>query len=440
MILNYKTVFLDKYLSLKNSKLIFGTFIVSVALFVASFFAYLLQVLLGRNLSVEDYGIFNSLLSLSTFFTIPVTAVTTSLIKVVSDQKAKGNDTVITKLFYVTIKASLIAGLILFLQVIIGKNFLANYLNIKDKEIFLFFGLQMLVGFLTIGPSAFLKGFQDFTGFSLVTITNSFFRLSVVFGLVYFGFGLKGAFSGFFIVAVIGFFFGYSILRKRLTVPTTEPLNSVYKSALTIGLSSLFMTLLMNGLNNIDIIVVKHLFSEIDAGLYSSVVTVGKIVVFGASTITVVMFPVLSQAYSSKSNYRSVFAKFLILQIFILLGAVVVFSAFPEFIIKTMFGVQFLPAAQYLPKYTIFSSIYVLINFFLMSLIAMDKSKIIYYLAMFIPVQYIALENFSADLNRVIEINSLVSGVVLLIIIIQFMLILKRSSLHSLRDIRDLVR
>jgi O-antigen/teichoic acid export membrane protein len=84
---------------LVNSTVVGGTIIVTIGAFIGSFFNYLTQVGLGRILSVEEYGTFNALLSLSVILSVPVLALTNSIIRNVSELKAMGRFDILTKMF-----------------------------------------------------------------------------------------------------------------------------------------------------------------------------------------------------------------------------------------------------------------------------------------------------------------------------------------------------
>jgi len=77
-----------------------GTLIVTIGSFAGAFFSYLLQFILARYLSVQDYGTFNALLSLFYIVGVPATVLSTSLIKLISRLKSADAFDKITQLFW----------------------------------------------------------------------------------------------------------------------------------------------------------------------------------------------------------------------------------------------------------------------------------------------------------------------------------------------------
>src|SRR3989339_685572 len=71
---------------LKNS-LVQGTVVVTIASLFANFFAYLFQLLMGRALSIEDYGTLISLFSILALITMPLGIIANAVTKVVSEIK-----------------------------------------------------------------------------------------------------------------------------------------------------------------------------------------------------------------------------------------------------------------------------------------------------------------------------------------------------------------
>jgi len=66
-----------------------GVVIMTFGTYLASFFSYLLQFFLGRLLTVEDYGLFNTYLAISYILGVPSYVLSTSIVKYVADLSGK---------------------------------------------------------------------------------------------------------------------------------------------------------------------------------------------------------------------------------------------------------------------------------------------------------------------------------------------------------------
>ena len=69
-------------------KILTNTFLVTLSFFVGNVFSYLLHIFLGRGLSVSEYAEFSVLLSLFNIFSVPATALSTTLTKQSSEFNA----------------------------------------------------------------------------------------------------------------------------------------------------------------------------------------------------------------------------------------------------------------------------------------------------------------------------------------------------------------
>ena len=77
-----------------------GAVLVTAASLVNGFFAYILQLYLGRTLSIADYGTFNVFLSLFSILTVLNTGIGTATIKVVSELFGNNKRDELAKIFW----------------------------------------------------------------------------------------------------------------------------------------------------------------------------------------------------------------------------------------------------------------------------------------------------------------------------------------------------
>ncbi|MFC1722081.1 oligosaccharide flippase family protein [Patescibacteria group bacterium] len=412
---------------LKNDIVLKGTIYVTAGVLLASSSGYLLQLFLGRFLSIQDYGEINSLLALSSVLAIPTAALTNALIKVVSNLKSKNDFQVLTKLFVNIIAITIVGGGILMLIIVLFRSPLKNYLNISSSSVVLWFSVYTLFTVLSIGPSSFLRGLQRYKGFAFHITFGGFNRLLLVIVFVILGLRVNGVFFGYIIGAVASLIVAFLLLKKNFTKYKPINISKTYKFIFKTTISTAFLSSILILLNSTDMILVKHFFTPEDAGLYALVVTVGKIFVFGTSTIALVMFPFVSEAHAKKQNYSRKFYQLLFIQILVLLSAGIVFVFFSDLLVSIMFGKTFLVVTEFIPLYTLFSAFYVSINFLLMYLLAIDKSSFFMFLVPFAALQYYLISKFHGSIYEIIWDNVITSGA-LLFVIIAYMLVIQFKS------------
>jgi len=409
-----------------------GTVIVTVGLFIASIFSYGLQVALGRLLTVADYGIFNALLSFSVVIAVFGNTLTTALIKLVSEYKAKDRFETLTHLFkhlsFTICGLGLFVGSLIFLSAFA----ISGFLKIENSQVYAF-AIYIALLFLGIVPSAYLQGLLRFKAFAFWSIVSAFLRMFISVGFVLLGFAVQGVYWGMGISYALAFFLGIFLLQKNFTKPVRFNLKKEYKKVLSFAGVVLFIQIGMTILNNVDVILVKHYFTEDIAGLYSGLVTIGKVFLFGAGTVGVVMFPQVSAAFVNDKNYLGKFKQFSFIQLFLVVGGLLVFNLVPKTITSVMFGSRFIPSATYLPAFSFFVGLYVLINFMILFFLAVNETRVVWFLIPGVIMQVVLLGVFHTTLKAIICVNTSISFLILAGLLLYFVRYLNtRTRLETL--------
>jgi O-antigen/teichoic acid export membrane protein len=93
-------------------------------------------------------------------------------------------------------------------------------------------------------------------------------------------------------------------------------------------------------INNVDILLVKHFFASEEAGLYAAIALVGRVIYFASWSVVSAMFPVSAGAKPKDEN-SSVLVVPLVIVLLITLLFVVGLAAFPEPVLRSVFGAGF---------------------------------------------------------------------------------------------------
>ncbi len=420
---------ISKIKSIRYNVDLFDAVLVGLATLAGSFFSYLLQFVLGRKLSVVDYGTFNALLSLSSLVGVLASVFGTSLIKVVAEIYAKKDIDKIKFLFLKLIVFSLIAGLTVFSVITLLSGYFSSSLKIEDSFLVVLFALSLGVSFLIVIPNAYMQGMQKFKEFSIFHIIHLFIRFLIPTVLLLTGFGLRGVFSGLPIAVLVAFLIGCKMVDLNLKKTTKSDLSSYYKKMISFSLSFLVVNFCMTALSNIDLIMVKKYFSPIDAGYYAGTVTLGKILLFGSGAISIVMFPKVVALFEEGKYFLSKLRKLLFMLLLILSVGVFCYWVLPGTITRLFFGKTFENSVPFLPMFSIFVALYALINFFVTFFLAVDKKKVGLLIIPGVILQYVLLSVFHKSIFDVIKVNIGVGLFTLFILSIYFFF-----SIPSLRN------
>lgn len=407
----------DRLLKTWKDKAVFGTTIVSVGLFLSGIFSYLLQIVLAGFLSVADYGTFNVLLSLSIILAVPNTAFVTSIIKLVSDLKVKDRFDLLTKMFWSLTKYEFILGTGLFLLIFLLRGDLGYYLKISDTTVFIFYGVFLGISFLSTASNAYLQGLLRFKAFSFYNVFLSTTRLVFPLLLVALGFGLAGIFSGMSFSIFLTFFVALLLLKKNFIAHKNENVNDLLLKAVKFTIPVLLTNIGLSLMNNIDIVLMKRYFEPETVGQYAGVMTIGKILLFGCGTIGLAMYPQIAEAHAKKDHVMRLFGKFLVLQLSVVGICAAAFIFFPQFFTLLLFGKRFLPSASFLPLYALFIGMYVMINFFVLFFLAVEKTKVWVFLSAAVLLQFVLLNVYKHGIAQVIYVDVFVAGLLLLVLV-----------------------
>lgn len=422
---------ISKARNLASNNIVSGTIIVTIGTFIGSFFSYVLQIGLGRLLTVSEYGEFNALLSLAVIFTVPILALTNSLIKNASELLAVKRFDILTFLYTRISMFAIVVGALVFVLANIFGFFIGSYLNINDPRVFLMFGLFLGISFLNIAPASYLQGLLRFKAFAFFSALSGFTR--AVFGLafVYFGLSVGGAYLGLAVSIVLMYFLGTLILKKNFVTFKKMNLSKYYEKILTFGFVTFFVGGGMTLLNNVDVVLAKHFFDSDSAGIYAAVVTIGKVLLFGAGTVMILMYPQISELHAKKEDFLPRFKQFLAIQLLLVLGGILTFSLFSELIVTVLFGEAFLQAIPFIPKFSVFVGIYIITNFLMMFLVATNNKKAWIFLVPAVLGQYILISFKHNNIDDIITANIAVSAMLLAVISLYCLRYLKNVRINN---------
>lgn len=411
------------------------TVLVGGASLIGSVFSYLLQFVLGRKLSVGDYGTFNALLSLSTLMGVFSAVFATSLVKIVAEIYAKKENKKLQSLFVKVSKFSFVVGLLFFIIIFFFRGAISDYINVGDEILITLFGASVGLAFIATIPNSYLRGMQEFKKYSVFYIISLFNRFIFPTIAVFLGFGLRGVYGAAPLATFVSFFVGYLMLNLDLREVKEVDVSKEFKKIFSFGTSVLLVNFSMLALNNVDLILVRKFFSAEESGYYAGVMTLGKILLFGAGAVTIVMFPKITALYADGKYFLGRLKKLLYLLIAILIVGVLCYQIFPGIITNVFFGEAFKNSVEYLPLFSVFVALYVLIQFLVMFFLAIDKKKVGFLLLPGVISQYVLISMFHESLWSVININIGVSVFTLLLLSVYFYFSLPKI---GKRDIKNL--
>lgn len=330
--------------------------ILIVAAFLTGFLNYVYQVAMGRLLGPEQYGVFGALFALSyllLLFSRGIQLCTTRYVSQLSDSRRAR----FLRGFGVRVAALMI---LLFVGLGVASPAMAETLNIADPMLVVIVGISLVFGPINAVNFGALRGLQHFRVMGGGQIAVAVVKLGVGLGMVALGWGVYGAVGGPAIaVALVCLAMLYYLRSWFRADGTFSDYSGVYQY---VG-PSLLVALCMTIPTNADVILVKHLFSSAQAGLYTAVSVFGKVLIFLPAGITGALFP----KAASGGETRPLLHRGLLYTAILAGAGTLVLVVAPRFSLGLLYGQTYVSAAPVLRWYAlaiaVFSLCVVMLNY-----------------------------------------------------------------------------
>lgn len=397
--------------------------IVFVSSFLGNILNYLFNLLMGRFLSVSDYGVLVSLASFFSLFGIFPTTFTGIFAKFSALYHARGDTLAIKGVFSFGAKFVFVFSTLILLVLFVFQRAIMNFLNIQDSLIMLLIFGAIYFAIIASLPFGIFQGKMRF--YLLSFLGNSTPLIKICFGLlsVFLGFKVAGAifaiFLGSFLPTIISFIL---LLVWFIGVGSKNFSQKEFsKEFARYGFGFFIASLGMIILSNIDVILVRHFFDEIVSGQYAALSLMGKAIFFFTSPISFVFFPLI--AYKKEKKER-LFGTLMLASLLTLVFSVslsIVYFVFPNLILKIFFPAEgFKSLVTYLGPFTLyvvpFSLVYLFNSFFL----SIGRVGVCFAAASAAIAQIVLIYIFHQSLFQIILVLSSVSFLLLCYFLIYY--------------------
>lgn len=401
------------YYFLKH-ELVSGSIYIFLGSMVANVFNLFFSLFMSRNLTVEEFGILASAISLMSLIAIPAGSIIPTIVSFAGANFAKGDYGSVKALFFKIIKPLLAASLFMLFCFFVFAGYIGDFFKITDQSIIVIVGIIVASAYIGTISGGLLQAKLAFKYISVTSLVGSVSKFAIGVGLVFLGLGVKGAVWAIFmsglIPSILGFIYLKSVFISR--IKKTSKIN--FKSILSYGIPSSLAVLGMTSLISTDILLVKHFFDPLQAGVYAGLSLVGKVIFFFTGSIGGVMFPLIVKKHAKKENYNNIF-KMAITLVFIPSVFISVFYfLYPDLAINFFIKNEiYISASGLLGLFGVFITIYSLITLFVYYFLSIKKTNV------YIPVLLAALSQllfivlYHGSLFTVVVISLLVSLVLL---------------------------
>jgi O-antigen/teichoic acid export membrane protein len=306
---------------------------------------YIFQITTSRLLSVSDFGAMNALFSLLMLAALPSSV----FALVVSKYTAEFNsDNQSLKIPYFIKKMAMYAGIISIIVsviIILSAPFIRSFLLIDDPYVVELLAVAAGLGIVSPVFSGGLQGLKKFVNLGLFSIIVAIVKLGLSILLIFLGFSLLGIAGALIIAGIVSIAYGAMVIKKHFSGTKPQRLNVSREIVFRFMLVSLITSICLAVFTNIDMLMVKHFFNETNAGLYSSAMQFGKILLYVPTAFVLAMFPIAAEENARSGNPFSILKKSLLYCAVLTIGGAILFCAFSQFFITFLFGQKYIEAA-----------------------------------------------------------------------------------------------
>lgn len=397
-----------------------------VATTLANIGGYLFHVYMLRHLSPADFGILYSMLALLMIVSVPATTIQTVITKYASHFKAHDQYGKIRFLFFHSLKRIFLYGGIGSLIFLIFSNHIARFEQIPSRTPVAIVGFMLLFTAVVPAAGGIVQGLQRFNylGWSMILGTALRLISGIVFVII--GLGVNGALSASIVGMLLGLFILFLPLHSLFQEKTNERADFKeiyqYSAPVIVALACFFV------LTNIDVILVKHFFSPLEAGNYSAAALVGRIILFLPMAMVMVMFPKTSELYAQKKDSSIILKKSLFYVGLLAGGATLICILFPHFPLWLLSGNRFQASTPLVGKFALAMTFFDLLYILFFYQLSIHRFRFLYLACAFTLLQLIAITLFHKTLSQVVWI--LVANGALLFLVNQFLVWIPQKKLR----------
>lgn len=305
---------------------------------------YLFQIVIGRTLTIEEYGTVNSLLSLTSIISVPGTILAMIISKQISIALAKGNASAVKSLARIFIITTCLIGLGLVLIEICLSGWIGRYLHVNETG---YVVICCVISGLTIALQSFagtIQGMQKFFEYGFQSFVTAICKIGFSVLLIMAGFKVGGPLGGMLIAQVATLFYCMLVLQRAFSgenympVDIKQTLWECSRDLWVIALGQLNISVL----TNCDLILVKRFFDETDAGIYSAAIIIARLVMYVSTMLIYVLFPKVANQTAQGKNTQKLFLKSLVANLAIIAAGCVGIALFGKWIIQLFLGNTYL--------------------------------------------------------------------------------------------------
>jgi len=334
-----------------NKKMWSNVFIFSILSLLGNVFVYFYHLMAARELSPTDYGILNAVMFVFMLIMMLSSSMGKLVTKVISEFHAKNQKQHMKQVLVLLSIVKIIVALFFAVILILGKQYILDYLHIESDIIIWFLAAATIFSALLNILSTYLQGVKSFVKAGIGTFFSTGGRFLFLILTLYF---VTATIENVFISTVLALISGMVILgvisfkeiKEILSVKIEKKLDIDYKKYFASFVSILMLAFGSYLLFGPEVTILTHRFVGEEMGFYSVASNLSRIIIYILLPVTAVFFSYFA-SQKDKDDLNLIKKSLLAIGGFgflMFLG----YALFPELIISIMFTTKYLEAQTYL--------------------------------------------------------------------------------------------
>lgn len=352
--------------------------VIGVAMLVANVANYGFQIVSGRFLSLEEYGLFSGLMAVVTVITVATSALQTTTARaiVVGDCRRDG------PLFDPLTRSTVLIAIPLVILAVVVSPVSSRFFNVGSLPLILLGVYVVPSAFDSIAAGRF-QGTQQFRGMALYSAGQAVAKLAVGSAVLLVGFRVSGLVAGLILssaaVAAAGIF-------------RTRSVGSIDVHALDRDVRRAFAAFTMLWfILGADVLFARAFFEEADAGLYGAAAVLGKSVLWIPAVVAQVLFPRLAHHSNRGESVAGVAARAGAVVAAVVTVSVVGLYFFGDSVFRLLYGPRYAVAADIAWKIGLAVAPLALVNLLVQHFLARQQGAFLRVMVVVVVVEILAL-------------------------------------------------
>lgn len=388
---------------------------------IIAVFNYLYYPVIGRLVSVSDFGEIQAIIAIFMQLGIILTAFGYVVTNIINNTRSRQkSEALVIKLEQLT----LILCVAVFIILCLSSFVLKNSLQFGSVVPLVMVGFLVVLNVPSTSRTYFLQGLRRLKEVSISGVIFAAGKLLLTVILILMGLNVFAVMTGYILAQTATLI--YLLYRTKGQFPALKTSfsirfkqliqrNGYIKSEIIYGLAILVLLSGVTLLYSSDSIAVRFFFSPVDSGMYSAISAVSKIVYFVTASVAGVLIATVKMRDAHKTNVVILKRSFGIITV---IGGLVTlfFAMFPTFSISVLFGTKYIGTAYLLSLLSITMLAASYNNLLVCYEIALRRFKAIYFMILSVVLLIILLLLFHDTLTHVI-IDYLVSNALVLVLL-----------------------